>query len=192
MDSGQLANIAYLGLLAIAITGSYVVSNRDQMGKMAQQAMIWLLIFVGVVAAFGLWNDIQRDVTGHQIIAENGIIEVPRRADGHYYLTLELNGTMVEFVVDTGASQMVLTQNDARRIGLDPANLRYTGRANTANGEVSTAAVMLNSVRLGDITDANVRAVVNGGPMEGSLLGMSYLRLYRSIEITGGHLLLTR
>jgi len=105
---------------------------------------------------------------------------------------LDVNGTPVDFVVDTGASQVVLSQFDARRVGLDPTALNYLGIANTANGQVRTAAVTLDTVTLGGYRDEDVRAVVNGGEMNGSLLGMTYLSRYDSISITDGELILSR
>lgn len=192
MSGDQIANVAYLGLLTAAIAGSYLVANRNSLGKVAQQATIWALIFVGVVAAIGLWSDISRDVTGRQSVVNGTTIEVPRMADGHYYLTLDINGVPVDFVVDTGASQVVLSQQDARRVGLDPDALAYLGQANTANGITRTAAVWLDQVALGPITDSQVRAVVNAGEMDGSLLGMTYLGLYSRIAIEGDRLILTR
>jgi len=191
MDSDQIMQAVYLGLLGAAIGGSYIFANKANLGKMAQQASIWGLIFVGTIAAIGLWSDVSRDVSGRQAVIGDEIV-VPQSRDGHYYMTLNINGVPVEFVVDTGASQVVLTQLDARRVGINPDDLNYLGIANTANGEVRTAAVTLDNVTLGNMRDEDVRAVVNGGEMFGSLLGMSYLGLYDSIAISNGELILTR
>jgi aspartyl protease family protein len=156
-------------------------------------AAVWGFIFLGVVAAYGLWNDVQRQTTGNQMLElGNGQIIVPRQSDGHYYLTLALNGENIRFVVDTGATDMVLTREDARRAGLDPDTLNFIGTANTANGQVRTAPVRLDTVRLGEFTDTDVFASVNGGEMFGSLLGMGYLEKWGRIEISGGELRLTR
>ncbi|WP_340423110.1 retropepsin-like aspartic protease family protein [Yoonia sp. GPGPB17] len=159
---------------------------------MAQQAAIWVLIFVGVIGAYGLWEDISNDVNPRQAIIDDSTIAVPRGNDGHYNLTLEINGASVDFVVDTGASQVVLSQQDAARIGIDLASLNYSSFANTANGVVRTAPVMLEDVVLGGITDSGIPAVVNGGEMDVSLLGMTYLGLYDRIEISNGQLVLNR
>jgi aspartyl protease family protein len=86
----------------------------------------------------------------------------------------------------------VLTQDDAKRIGLNPSSLSYLGTASTANGTVRTAAVRLDTVSLGAITDTSVRAVVNDGQMFGSLLGMTYLSNFDSITIKDGQLILSR
>ncbi|WP_411889749.1 TIGR02281 family clan AA aspartic protease [Yoonia sp. SDW83-1] len=192
MTTDQIMQAIYLGLLGLAIAGSYIAANRNDLGKMAQQALIWLLIFVGVVGAYGLWDEISNDVTGRQTFIGDARVEVPRSRDGHYYLTLDINDVPVDFVVDTGASQVVLTRRDAARIGLDPDTLNYFGSASTANGVVRTAPVQLETVAMGDILDRNLPAVVNEGEMEGSLLGMTYLGLYDRIEITNGRLVLTR
>ncbi len=192
MNSDQLLNLTYLGLLGLVIGGSYLVANRHNLGQTAQYGAIWGLIFVGVVAAYGLWGDVSRDLSGGQSLSDAGAIVVPQARDGHYYLTLDINDTPVNFVVDTGASKMVLTQRDAARIGIDPAELRYLGSANTANGVVRTADVWLDRVTLGPITDTDFRATVNQGQMEGSLLGMSYLDAFSSIQFSDGTLTLIR
>ena len=191
MDNEQFASLAYLTLLGLVIAGSYLIGQRRNISKVAQQAGIWALIFIGVIASYGLWGDISQTITPQQSF--NGTsISVPRSSDGHYYLQLDVNGQPVNFVVDTGASQLVLTQNDAERVGLNPDELRYLGSANTANGVVRTASVSLDTVQLGDITDQRFRAVVNDGQMEKSLLGMTYLSGFDSIEIRNNELVLTR
>ena len=142
MSSWELGNLAYLVLLGAVLVFWFVAQNRNSPGKTMQQAIAWGLIFLGVIAAIGLWDDIRQTVRRRQaMLTEAGRIEVPRANDGHYYLTLGINGTPVEFMVDTGASQMVLTAGDARRAGIDTADLAYVGRAMTANGEVRTAPV---------------------------------------------------
>jgi len=192
MNTDQFMQLTYLVLLGAAIGGSAIVAGRSNMGRMAQQAAIWALIFVGVIGAYGLWEDIRNDVNPRQSMINDSTVSVPRGPGGHYQLTLDINGTAVDFIVDTGASQVVLSQSDARRIGIDPAALNYSSIANTANGAVRTAPVNLSEVALGGITDRNIPAVVNGGPMDASLLGMTYLGLYDRIEISDGQLVLSR
>ncbi|MCP1167748.1 retropepsin-like aspartic protease family protein [Limimaricola litoreus] len=192
MSPDNLASLAYLGLLGAAIAGWFVVQHRDRLGQLAQQAALWALIFVGVIAAAGLWGDIRDDVTPRQTMVGAQGIEVPQARDGHYYLTLDINGAPVEFVVDTGATDMVLSREDARRAGIDPEELNYFGSAVTANGTVRTARVTLDSVALGQIEDEGLGAVVTDGDLSASLLGMGYLRLFGRLEIEGGKLMLTR
>lgn len=192
MSEFEVGRLAYLILLGIAVGGWFLAQNRDNLGKTAQQAVIWGLIFVGVIAGVGLWSDIRDDVAPRQSIAGTGVIEVPRNFDGHYYLVLEVNGKPIEFVVDTGATDIVMTRSDAARIGIDLNNLIFSGSANTANGVVRTARVRVDEIRLGDIRDKNLPVYVNQGEMDGSLLGMSYLQRFERIEISENKLILTR
>lgn len=193
MSSFELGNAIYLILLLAMVLTWFVAQNRRSLGKTVQQALAWGLIFIGVIAAIGVWDDIRQTLRPTQsVITETGQIEVPRAPDGHYYLTLQINDKPVDFLVDTGASEMVLTSDDAERAGLPLDDLIYSGRAMTANGEVRTAWVKLDSVELGRVLDRGVTAWVNEGEMERSLLGMAYLRRWSRIEITDNALVLTR
>jgi len=183
--------LIYLVVLLVVLAGWFFMQTRDGLNKTLQHAAIWGMIFVGGAAAVGLWQDISKTETQtHNSVS--GQILVPRARDGHYYIKVGINGTEVRFVVDTGATDMVLTQSDAARVGLDPDQLTYLGRANTANGEVRTAFVRLDAVQLGAVTDRDVTAVVNGGEMEQSLLGMGYLQRWGRLEIANNMLILTR
>ena len=160
----------------------------------ARAAVLWGLIFVGVIAAYGLWDGVRDQVArpSQTVAIQAGRIEVPRAADGHYYLRLEVNGAPVRFVVDTGATDIVLSRADAARAGLDLDALRFTWIARTANGTVRTARVRLDEVSLDGIRDRGVTAWVNEGEMDVSLLGMSYLSRFDRIEIERNRLVLLR
>jgi aspartyl protease family protein len=192
MSGDEIAQFGYLALLLAAIGGSYVVSQRKNLGQMAQQAAIWTLIIVGTVAVVGMWPNLRQNIAPTQTVATSGDIVVPRAPDGHFYLTLSINDQGVRFVVDTGASEMVLTTADAARVGINVGELDYLGRANTANGQVRIARVRLDEVVLEGITDRNFRATVNEGEMRESLLGMTYLSKFSRIAIEGNMLMLSR
>lgn len=193
MAGNDTAHLIYLVLLGTAIAGYFFVSARESWGKLLQLALMWGMIFVGAVAVAGLWPALVHDNAQVARVEDSGTtVEVPRSVDGHYHLVLTINGSKVQFVVDTGATEMVLSRSDAEAVGIDTASLAYLGRANTANGMVPLATVMLDEVMLGPIVDRNVRASVNGGEMNGSLLGMGYLQRFDRIEIVGDRLVLTR
>ncbi len=193
LNGEQIGSVIYLVLLGTVIAGWLLVSQRGNLGKLVQYAAIWGFIFLGAIVAIGLWTDVRQTVAPRQSVLMDGArIEVPRSVDGHYHLMLEVNGTPVRFVVDTGATDLVLTLNDAERAGIDTDALIFSGRAFTANGTVQTAPVTLDTVAIGAAKDSAVRAVVNGGDMQDSLLGMAYLQRFDRIEITGGRLILER
>ena len=187
------ARLTYLLLLGGFLLFWLLAANRGRGGSIFRQASVWALIFVGTIAAVGLWLDVRQETLPRQaVMAEGGQIEVRRHHDGHFYLTLQIRDVPVSFVVDTGATELVLSRRDAERVGIDPDRLVYQGRARTANGVVRTARVVLDEVALGPIRDNRVTAWVNEGAMDISLLGMSYLRRFDRIEISGDRLILHR
>lgn len=187
------AQLTYLVLLASALVFWMLLQNRRTMGRGLQQLAAWALIFLGVVAAYGLWEDIRQTVAPSQaVFAEDGRIELPRAPDGHYYATLDVNGVPVRFVVDTGATAVVLTRDAAERAGFDSSQLMFFSEAMTANGAVRTAPVSLDAVALGPFVDRSVPAYVNAGEMETSLLGMTYLQRFDRLEIARGTMVLER
>jgi aspartyl protease family protein len=193
MDSYDTGRLIYLVLLGSVIASYFLIANRQNLGQMARAAVLWGLIFLGVVAGFGLWSDIRNDVMPRQTVFEDQArIEVPRSIDGHYYLTVAINGTNVPFVVDTGATDIVLSRADAARVGIDLEKLTYTGVAGTANGTVRTARTRVDRIDLGPITDRGVAVWVNQGEMDTSLLGMAYLQRFKKLEISDNTLILER
>ncbi|MFW5642135.1 MAG: retropepsin-like aspartic protease family protein [Roseicyclus sp.] len=193
LTGDQIGILIYLGLLVTVIGGWFVASQRARLGRVAQYAAIWGFIFLGAIVAAGLWSDIRQTVAPRQsVMMEGARIELPRAADGHYYATLEINGAPVRFVIDTRASEVVLSRRDAERAGIAPDRLIFSGRAFTANGMVETAPVTLDTVALGGVAETGVRAVVNAGEMSDSLLGMSYLQRFSRMEISGGRMVLER
>lgn len=193
MDSFDTGKLIYLVLLGLMVSGWFFAQGRGSWNKTLQQAAVWAFIFGGAIVAYGLWDDISRTVLPQQsVFADENRIVVPRSPNGHYYIEAEVNGAPVRFVLDTGATSLVLTQKDAAAAGLLDSDLTYFGRAMTANGEVRTAPVRLDSMKLGHVTDTNVVAVVNEGEMSNSLLGMTYLQKWGTIQIADNTLTLMR
>ncbi|WP_418593745.1 retropepsin-like aspartic protease family protein [Ponticoccus sp. (in: a-proteobacteria)] len=193
MSGDQIGNLIYLSVLGAALLTWLLVRGRLNLNKMAQHMAAWVLIFFGTIAAIGLWEDVRSTVLPRQsVFGEEGRIELPRAEDGHYYISLEVNGTPTRFVVDTGASAVVLTARDAQRAGLATGDLVFLSSAMTANGSVRTAPVTLDSLALGPIVDRRMPAYVNGGEMETSLLGMTYLDRFARVEIANGRMILQR
>ena len=109
------------------------------------------------------------------------LIRVAR--NGHFLVNAEIEGVDIVFLVDTGASQVILTAEDAERLGYRPDSLEYSRRFQTANGEILGAPVVLRDLRIGDLELEDVRASVIRAPMSTSLLGMSFLRRLESYEV---------
>ena len=117
---------------------------------------------------------------------------VTRTADGHFEVSANVNGTSVAFVVDTGASAVILTRDDAERVGIELADLYYRIPIDTANGRTTAAPAMLATIDIGNIRRYDVQALVaRRGDLSRSLLGMTFLETLWGFEIRGDRLILT-
>jgi len=115
---------------------------------------------------------------------------IRKAADGHYWAEAQVDGKAVRFLVDTGATAVSLTLDDARRLGIDTANLSYAYDVITADGKATAAALPPASVLLPGARVENVDAFVIEKGLTASLLGMSYLGRLRAFEATQSALIL--
>ena len=107
-----------------------------------------------------------------------------------FELVGKVNGQRVRFLVDTGATDTVLSPDDARRIGIDVDQLHFVQAAETANGKGYGAAYAAKRLEVGPIAFDNFALVVNRAPMSSSLLGLSFLNRLESFQVRDGQLVL--
>lgn len=123
--------------------------------------------------------------------AERGTVALPAGAYGHFQTDAEINGRTIGVMVDTGASLVALTYDDARRAGIFVNPADFTGIAQTANGTARVAPVTISRIEIGDITVRNVAGVVSErGKSDRTLLGMSFLGRLSRVEMRSGTLVL--
>lgn len=190
MENFEFDRLIYLVILVTLIAAYFFAEARIGMGKMVRYAMVWVLIFVAAIVAVGLWDDVRHTVVPRQAVLSGGVLEVPRGPDGHFHLEAQINGETVDFLVDTGATEIVLSREDAERVGI-PDDIPFLGRAQTANGPVRTAYTRVDEMTVGTVTLTDVPVAVNEGDLFKSLLGMSWLGQYESVEFRGDRLRLS-
>lgn len=121
----------------------------------------------------------------------SGVVNLPVGRYGHFEAQAEINGRDIDVMVDTGATLVALTYDDAERAGIYVRASDFTHRAQTANGIARVAPVTISRIRIGDITVRNVPAVVSErGASERTLLGMSFLGRLSRVEMRGSTLVL--
>ncbi len=117
--------------------------------------------------------------------------EVESGTNGHFVTKASINGTDVTVMVDTGASAVALSYEDAEAAGLRPRSLDYDVKVLTANGEGKAARVKLRYVMIDNVKVRDVDGLVlQEGAMKGTLLGMSFLSKLRSFTVEDGKLIL--
>lgn len=117
--------------------------------------------------------------------------------NGHFYVTARVKRPPpsysfenITFLVDTGASLVALTREDAKKLGFDLKYLDFSGVSQTANGEVHFASVMLPEVRIGSLKVRQVPASIVDGKLEISLLGNSFLSRLKSYHVSHDELVM--
>ncbi len=129
--------------------------------------------------------------TAAEMLQLNAATALKAGQNGHFIVKAEINGRNVKVMVDTGASAVALSYEDARDIGLHPGNLDYNIPVSTANGVVKAAGVNLDKVEIDGVRVSDVQGLVMpDGAMRGSLLGMSFLSKLKSFKVEDGVLYL--
>jgi len=113
---------------------------------------------------------------GHEIVIE-------RKADGHFYADAMVNGQLVRFLVDTGATKVALTSKDARHIGLQFSPGEFDVVAKGASGDVRGKLVTIDRIALGHVEATRVPGAIIDDGLDISLLGQSFLSRIGSVRI---------
>lgn len=129
--------------------------------------------------------------SGNDSASFGGMVEIKAGRNGHYYANADLNGRTIGVLVDTGASHVALSYEDAQRAGIYVSDASFTGRSQTANGIGRYAPVVIDQISIGSVVVQNIQGVVmEPGKMSTTLLGMSFLSKLRRTEMKNGVLVL--
>lgn len=197
MPHGQFASVAIgVTLLAgLGLRGGFFPLARALVSALTWGVMLFALWFgYGHREALsGLLAQALDTLEDEQpAVSANGEVTIRSLAGGAFVVPAKVNDRPVRFVFDTGASTVVLTAEDALRVGLDPNALAFTAEVTTANGAALAAPTRLARIAVGPIVLRNVRALVTRpGVMTESLLGMSFLDQLDSYKVERGKLTLT-
>src|SRR5215204_797761 len=177
-----------------------VPARRGTLPQVALHAAVWFSLIVLAAMGYGFRHELAD--AGHRVFAvfipSSGYSSSPdtisydAASDGHFWVDARADGVSFRFMVDTGASAVVFGREDARRLGIDPASLRYDRTVLTANGTAKAAAIRLRELAIGPIVMTDVPALVNAGTLSSPLLGIRALERLSAVEIKNGKLTLRR
>lgn len=190
--------IFYL-VMTVTIASGLFLRRELALNKIFKYLGIWTLIVLVLVIAYSYRHNFSdlKDRFSAEInpaaaqINKHGQIVINISRDGHFYVDAKINNQFIRFMVDTGASDIALNYFDARKIGINPENLSYNKRYQTANGTALGAGVNLEKLEIGEIIFNNLPASVGSNNMGVSLLGMSFLSKLEKYEFYQDQLILT-
>jgi aspartyl protease family protein len=198
LSSGDFGSLAYQLALLIFLAAAVLTLFRERFAQAIISAVLWVV--VGLLLVIGYSYRFELSDVGDRVLAElipghvvshGRTVEVARTGAGDFAIAADVNGARVHMVLDTGASSVVLTQDDAKAAGLPIALLDYTVSIDTANGRTRAAPVTLDRLAVGGLEERAVEAlVVQPGQLQTSLLGMSFLNRLQSWQVVGDRLVL--
>jgi len=195
-DKDRLMQMLYLCVVLAVLCVGLAARLQARPGTVLSQLGAWAVIFAALILIYSYRDEFAglRDRFTAELLPAQGVavgdnaVAFQAQADGHYHVYAAINGTSVGFLVDSGASDIVLSPADARMLGMQPDQLAYSMIAQTANGEVRGAPVTLTELKVGPIVMHGMPATVNEAEMPYSLLGMEFLRRLKSWGVENGKL----
>ncbi len=200
LDGDDALRLVYFTGIALMMTGG-ILASQGNFGIAARNFGLWLVIILGLATVWLFKDEAQMLgqrlagalMPGHAVslTGPDGSNEVIlyKSDNGHYQADVNVNGVVISMLVDTGASGIALTYEDAERLGFRPGDLVFNRQVMTANGVAQTALVRLDTVSIGNIRRNTISAgVAKRGNLEKSLLGMNFLSTLKSVTITGDEL----
>jgi aspartyl protease family protein len=194
MNNDDFVQLMSLVLLVAAIGVRTI--GAGNWGETARNLSIWAIIALVFVAGYQFRAELQHIASRVTLglvpsrpqpsISANGqrVLVIEKSASGHFEVDTAVNGKDVSFMIDTGASGIVLTLQDARDAGIDTDLLSFSVPVSTANGMSMAAPARLDEIVIGDIIRRNLPALVAPeGKLDQSLLGMDYLNTLSGFSV---------
>jgi aspartyl protease family protein len=186
-----------VGLVALVSAGLLRARPFDW-GEKLRHAAGWLGIVAVLAVGFAYRDELSRVAlrvrgefsSSYPVATAPREVVVSQDESGGFFVMGKVNGQLVRFLVDTGASDTVLSPADAKRLGIDLSGLRFDRAAETANGIGYGAPFKADSVAVGSISLSEVPMVINQAPMRSSLLGLTFLGRLESFQVRGHRLFL--
>jgi len=194
---GDPALIQTLGFLALASSGLLFV-RQFNLKQTMRNILIWIAVGGVLVIGFSFQNELKdlglrlrsSLVPGYAVETGPRELTLSESEDGHFHVYGTINGTRISFLVDTGASDIVLDPADARRLGIDLDSLKFDRPFGSANGIGYGAKTVVGGLVVGPIVFSDVEVAINKAQMGSSLLGMAFLKRLKSYSVSGGKLVL--
>ena len=194
---GDPALIQTLGFLALASSGLLFV-RQFNLKQTVRNVLIWVAAGGVLIIGFSFQNELKglglrlrsNLIPGYPVETGAHELTLSEGQDGQFHVYGEINGTRIAFLVDTGASDIVLDPSDAKRLGIDLDNLTFDRPFGSANGIGYGAKTVVGGLAVGPIVFSNVEVAINKAEMGSSLLGMAFLKRLKSYSVSGGKLIL--
>ena len=204
MDWNDITSAEWADIVMYGVIGTYMAWSIPRLFRGSFKAAIgalafWSVLLFGAVGGYAYRTEL-RAVTdrmmavlipGTPIDTDVREVTIFRRTDGQFVVNGNVNGKRASFVLDTGASSVVIRAEDAAKMKLPVRTLTYDVEVSTANGRTLAADITVPRLSVGAIAQENVRALVaKPGALHENLLGMTFLNGLASFTVANDRLVL--
>lgn len=184
--------------LLVLLGGRFLLFRDVRLKQVASAVLVWGAIGLLLILGYSyrddltrMWQRITGELSPGTAVTEGRSLRISRAGDGHFYADVSIDGHPMRLLVDTGATNTVLSRRQARAIGLDPDTLDYRVLLSTANGTIRAARVTIKNLRIGGATLRNLGILVSGSTASDvSVLGIGTLNRFRGYQVRDGVLTL--
>jgi len=190
-----------------ALCGRGFIARPECGEQFGCECMRQILIFAAVLMGFGIAMARMADTMAPTrpaaatathaeeatapVDASGRTFSIDRDRNGHFQTEARVDGSYLDFMVDTGATVIALKEQDAARLGMHPAPADFTAPVATANGQARAARARIASINVGGVVVRDVDALIMPqGMLDQNLLGMAFLSRLKRFEYANGRLLL--
>ncbi len=198
LNQSDWQNITFSSIVIFMLFSSILSRREFSLSKIIKYLLIWAVIIVSAFTLYSyrykfyqLRDHLATEINPSKAVINNNQLIIGLANDGHFYLDVTINNRPVRFMIDTGASDVVLNLADATRVGIDINRLTFNKNYQTANGQAYGAGVKINELMISGVKFKDVYASVNSSDMGVSLLGMSFLKRFEKYEVYQDKLILT-
>lgn len=195
MDQARLIQaVAFL----LLVSSSVVFGRRFTAKEAGRNVALWCGVFAVLGLIYTYRNELQNVgdrirselVPGYPVTTGAHEMTIGASEGGGFYVEGKINDAPALFLVDTGATDIVLSPADAKRAGIDLAGLSYSQPFGSAHGVGWGASAHVSRLVVGPIELHDVAVSIDKSPMDSSLLGLAFLKRLESFEVRGGRLML--
>jgi len=198
MSEGDTASLVY-SLLLLVLVGSALVSRTLPIGQTLKMAMGWIGIFALIFLLVSFRPEMK--LIWQRVTGELGLASAPaisgtpmtlrKSDDGHFWVTADVNGRPVRFLIDSGATFTALSANAARQAGVEADGLSLKTVIETANGTVEAERGTIGKLDVGSLTMRDHDVVIADAFGDTNVLGMNFLSDLESWRVEGSSMILT-
>jgi aspartyl protease family protein len=174
------------------LVASSLFGRQLNLGTTLRMGLGWVALFALAYGLFlfrgearGIWSRVVADAGGSTApLVTGGVTRIAMGSDGHFHVRAKVNGQPVDFLVDSGATTTGLSTDVARHANVVPDSI-IDLPIDTANGTVMVSTARIALLEVGNIRQANAKAVIGASFGDTNVLGMSFLSGLKRWNVEG-------